>query len=142
QLNGRLVAFFDVIARVTIVAIAGEKPLVRRIQAQLWQVLVVHDDQPLIAMLDKSDVRFNQPRRDFVVLESRARIKGANVIERSQDRFYWPSDRASDLFELLQCDCAQMLIYHGHGIFHDLFGGTASVSVLLQLREMVPELIK
>ena len=59
ELDGAFVALFHVIARVLVVAVAGQEAFVRGIQAKLRQVFVVHDDQPLVAVFDESHVRFD-----------------------------------------------------------------------------------
>src|SRR6266849_7182961 len=58
-LDGALVAFFDVVARVLVVAVAGQQFLVGRIESKLRQVFIVHDDPPLVAVFDESHVRFD-----------------------------------------------------------------------------------
>ena len=142
QLNGRFVALFHVIARVAIVTVSGEQPFVGGVQAQLGHVFVIHDDQPLVTMLDESDIGFDQSGGNLVVLKSRTRIEGADVVERGQDGLHRPPDRPANLFELLQSDCAQMLIHHRHRVFHDLLGGAVAVSMVLQLRQVIAQLIE
>src|SRR5947209_1018140 len=51
QLDGALVALFDVITGTLFVPVTSQQFLVRRIQAKLGQVFVIHDHQPLVAVL-------------------------------------------------------------------------------------------
>src|SRR5882672_4008997 len=81
ELDGALVALFDVVAGILVVVVAGDQLLVGRIEAKLRQIVVVHQDQPLVAVLDESDIGFNQAGLDFVVLQPRAGIKSADVVD-------------------------------------------------------------
>jgi len=101
ELDGGLVAVFDVVARVAVIAVAGQQALVGGIQAQLWHVLVIHDDQPLVAMLHERDIGLNQSGWNFVVAQAGPGIECADVVERRLHRFHGTPDGAPNFLELL-----------------------------------------
>ena len=101
QLNGALKALFDVIARVAVVAIASQQFAICRIQSQRGYIVVVHHDQPLVAMLHKSDIRLNQARLHNVVAQARSRIECANVPQGGLHGLYRPVDGAGNFLVLL-----------------------------------------
>ena len=67
QLDGRFVAIFNVVSRIAVITVAVQQALVGRIQPQLRHVFIVHDDQPLVAMLHERHIGLNQPRLAEVV---------------------------------------------------------------------------
>ena len=101
QLDGALVALFDVVASVSCRWFRSEQALVSRIKAKLRYVFVIHQDQPLIAVLDESDIGFNQSSRTFVITESRTGIECANVVEGRLHCLDRATSRLGNLFVLL-----------------------------------------
>ncbi len=94
----------------------GQQALVGGIQAELGHVFVVHDDQPLVAVLHESHIGLDQAGLNFVVAQSGPRIEGANVIERLLHSLDGTADGARDFLVLLVLQSAQMLIDDGDGI--------------------------
>ena len=140
ELDGALVALFDVVARALFVgAVARDQLLVGGIQAKLRQVFVVHDDQPLVAVLDEGDIGLDQPRLNLVVAQTGARIEGANVVERRLHGFDGTADGLCDFFVLLVLQAAQVLVDDGHGVLKNL-RGAVSVLLLRELRLMKAKL--
>src|SRR5207237_671378 len=95
------VALFDVIAGVLVVGVLGQESLIGRIQAKLWYVFIVHQTEPLIAMLDESDVRLNQSRGGLVVALPRTRIERLDELQRwrnrvERERWAGPRSQASE----------------------------------------------
>src|SRR5262249_14791205 len=142
QLNGALVALFHVVARVlVVVSVTRDELLVGRIEAQLGQVFVVHDDQPLISVLHKSDIRLNQASLDFVVSKPGTRIEGSNVIEGTLDRFDRASDGFGNFLVLFVLHATQVLIDDRHGVLQYLHR-TITVFVLCKLSLMKSQLVQ
>jgi hypothetical protein len=112
ELDGALVALFDVIARVLVVdTVARDQLLVGGIEAKLGQVLVVHDDQPLVAVLDECDVRLDQPRLNYVVAKSRAWIECADKFQSLLNGFDGTSNGFGNFLMLLVLQSAQVLVH-------------------------------
>ena len=126
ELDRALVALFHVVACALFVgAVAGDQFLVRGIQAKLRQVFVVHDDQPLVAVLDEGNVGLDEACLDLVVAQTGAGIERANVVQRRLHGFDRTPDGLGDLFVLLVLQAAQMLIDDGHGILQNLLRAVA-----------------
>ena len=107
ELDGALVALFDVVARVFVVgAVARDKFLVGRIETKLRQVFVVHDDQPLVSVLDEGDVGLDQASLDFVVLQAGARDRGCGCSRARSGRPRSGANGLGDLFVLLVLNAA------------------------------------
>src|SRR5436305_6417638 len=130
ELDGALVALFDVIARVLVVdTVASDQLLVGRIEPKLGHILVVHDDQPLVAVLHECDVRLDQPWLDYVVAKSGAGIERADVFQRLLTGFDRAPNSFADFLVLLVLQAAQVLVHYRDCVLQNL--GSA-VSVLLQ----------
>ena len=105
--------------------VACNQLLVRRIQAELRQAFVVHDDQPFVAVFDEGDIWLDETRLSLVVLQAGPGIESADVVERGLDSVYRTVDGFGDFFVLLVLHAAQMLIDDGAGILQDLCGTVA-----------------
>src|SRR5215469_6825705 len=129
ELDGALVTLFDVVARALFVAaVAGDELLVGRIEAELGQVFVIHDDQPLVPMLDECNVRLDQTSLDLVVTQARARIERPNVIEGSLYSLNRTANRLGDFFVLLTLKAAQVAVHDSNRILQNLY---RAISILL-----------
>ena len=93
-------------------------------------------------MFHESDIGLNQPRRNLVVAQARPGIQRADILEPRLHRFDWTPDGARNFLELLQRDRSQMLIDDSHRVSHNLLGQSTTVSVQLQLLQMVAQLIE
>ncbi len=82
-------------------------------------------------MFDESDIGLNQPRRNLVVAQARARIQRADILEPRLHRFDWTPDGTRNFLELLQGNRFQMLIDDGNRVSHNLLGQSTTISVLL-----------
>src|SRR5579864_1168190 len=141
ELDGALVALFDVIAGVLVVGVLGQEPLIGRIQAKLWYVFIVHQTEPLIAMLDESDVRLNQSRGGLVVALPRTRIERLDELQRRRNRFQRTTDRFGNFLVLFHLHGAQMLVNDGDRVGENL-GGAIPVFLLRMLLLDVAQLIE
>ena len=63
---------FDVVADVAIGRIARQQPAIRRAQAKLRHVIIVHENLPLIIDFAELNIRLDEPRLGFVVAQARA----------------------------------------------------------------------
>ena len=129
ELNGALVALFDVIARVFIVgSVARNQLFVCGIEPKLGQVFVIHDDQPLVAVLDEGNVGLDQACLNFVVTQAGTGIESADVLQRLQHGLHWAPDSLADFFVLFVLQAAQMLVDYGDRILQKL---SCAVAVLM-----------
>src|SRR5581483_1164533 len=110
QLNGALVAFLDVVARIFVVAVFGQQALVGGIKPQRGKVFIVHDDQPFVTVFDEGNVRLNQSRLNFVVAQTGSRIESLDEIERRNHRLDRATQSFADFPVLLQLHSAQVRI--------------------------------
>src|ERR1700722_3300531 len=133
ELDRALVTLFHVVAGgLVVAAVAGNKLFVGRIQAKLGQVFVVHDHQPLVAMLHESNVGLDEARLGFVVTQAGAGIERSDVIQCIFDRLQRTADGSRDFFVLLILQGAQMLIDDRGGVLENLRRAVAvSFSVLV-----------
>ena len=110
ELDGRLVAFLDVVADVLLRHVAAQQPAIGGIQAQLRDFLVVHQDQVFVALLDESHVRLDQPGLDFVVAQTGTRIEGADEVHGRHHGFQRPAHDLGNFLVVLVLQRVQMLI--------------------------------
>src|SRR5215469_6278183 len=110
QLDCALVAFFHVIAGVFVVGVFIEEALVCRIQAKLRDVFVVHQAEPLVAVLHEGDIRLDKTRCALVVPQAWTRIEGLNELDCGLDRFDGASKSLPDFLVLLQLESTQVTI--------------------------------
>ncbi len=141
ELHGRLIALFHVGAHV----LFDFRALVQELSIcwtdpKLRQVLIIHQDKILVAMLHEGHVGLNQLGVDLVVTQSRFGIERADELVRSHHLFHGTRNRLGNLFVLLVDQKVQMPVDHLQGIFNDLivFGVFAAIYVagLLQMIEL------
>ena len=121
QLDGTLIALFDVIACALFVGtVARDQLLVGRIEAKLRQVFVVHDDQPFIPMLHEGDVRLDQSSLNFVIAKTRTGVERANVLESLLHGFDRTANRFGNFFMLFVLNAAKVVVDDSHGILQNL----------------------
>ena len=137
QLDGALVAFLHVVAGIFVVGVARDQFFIGRIQAKLGQVIVIHQDQPLIAVLDESDIWFDEAGLALVVLQAGAGIESANVIEGVLNGFIRPSDGLGNFFVLFVLNGSQVLIDDSDGVLQNLRSAIAAFVSIFVERELL-----
>src|SRR3974390_1125204 len=115
ELHGRLVTLFDVVAPVFFGGVALQQTAVGRIEAQLRDFFVVHDDDELFTVLDEGDVGLDETGLNLVVAQAGTRIESADEVEGGGHGLERTAHGFSDVLVVLVLEGGQVLVHHDDG---------------------------
>src|SRR5215472_7994329 len=109
QLNGSGKALFDVVSDVAIGGIAGEQAPISGTEAQLRDIVIVHEDLPLAVLFAELDVRLHKSRLSFVVAQAGLWIEALNHVNGALDQLHRAVERARNLLQLIVLQELEMI---------------------------------
>jgi hypothetical protein len=101
QLDGGGEAFLDVIANVAVGGIASEQAAIHGVQAELRQVVFVHERLPFAVNLAELHVWLDETRFDVVVTQSGLGIELLDDVHGALHEFDRAIQRAGDFLQLI-----------------------------------------